>query len=53
MQHGVTGKLDGHLEHSWGLIYKALLVTAAVFAALIVSWIVYMVLVAAVILWAR
>ena len=51
MQHGVSGKLEGHLEHSWGLLYKALLVMAAGFAALIACYVVYLALVTAFILW--
>ena len=51
MQHGVSGRLDGHLGHSWGVVHKALLVVAGVFAALVVTWMAYMVLVAAFLLW--
>ena len=51
MQHGVSGRLDGRLEHGWGLVHNAMLVLAVGFAALVVSWIAYMVLVAAIILW--
>ncbi len=51
MQHHVADELDGHLAHSWGVVYKALLVLSAGFAVLIVSWIAYLALVAAIILW--
>jgi len=52
MQHGVSGKVDGHLENGWGLVNKTLLVMGVGIAALIVTYICYMVLVAAFVLWA-
>jgi hypothetical protein len=51
MQHGVSGRLDGRLEHGSDLLHRALLVLAVGLAVLVVSWIAYLVLVAALILW--
>jgi len=51
MQLGVPHKVHGHLDHSWGLLYKALLVMAAGFAALIACYVAYLALVTAFILW--
>lgn len=50
MQHEVSGKLDGRFD-TGGLLRKALIVIVIGFAALVVSWIAYMVLVASIILW--
>jgi hypothetical protein len=51
MQHHVSGRLDSHLVHGGGVLHTALLVMAAGFAALVASWLIYMVGVAAFLLW--
>lgn len=51
MQHGVSSGLDHGLEQHWSLVHKALLVMAAGFGALVVSWIGYLLMVGAFILW--
>jgi hypothetical protein len=47
MHLGVSGRVHGDLVHSWGVLNQALLVVAGGLAALVISWIVYMVVVAA------
>jgi hypothetical protein len=51
MQHMVSGRVHGSLGHSWGLVHKTLLVLAAGFAALVLTWIGYMAMVTAYVLW--